>query len=115
MKTINQVVQEMNEIQVAISTGSHKQIQISRMKKRYSFLKLCKMYLKEEPTNDFLYKESERLSNRVDLINKGYKPDQRLIDANLRKEEQAEHKDYNKIMGLPKVKEQLRAIQFLIS
>lgn len=116
MKSIKQIEQDMDAIQTAISTGLDlKKIHITRMKKKYAFLKVCKMYLQTTPTRDFLDKEKERLSTRVNLINAGYVPDKRLIQANMRKEEQAEHRDYNKIMGLPKIKEQLKSIIFLLS
>jgi hypothetical protein len=117
MKSIKKIEQEMNNIQVEISTNSkeYTETAINRMKKRHSFLCVCKMYLESKPTDDFLEKEKERLSTRINLINAGYEPDQRLIDAGLKKEEQSEHKDYNKIMGLPKIKEQLKSIQFLLS
>lgn len=116
MKSIKQIQDEMNSIQVEISTGKDlSDTMINRLKKRYSFMVMCKMYLESNPTVEFLDKEKDRLSNRVNLINAGYEPNQRLIEANLRKEEQAEHNDYNKIMGLKLVKDQLQSIKFILS
>ncbi len=115
MKSIKSIEQEMTNIQVSLSTEEHKKSVISRMKKRHSFLLTCKMYLKTNPTTEFIHKEKERLITRINLINAGYTPDKRLIDNGFRKEEQKEHADYNKIMGLGKCKDQLKAISFLIS
>lgn len=116
MKSIKQLQQEMANIQVQISTEDDLSTPaINKLKKRYSFLKLCIMYLEEKPTIEFLDKEKDRLTNRVNLINAGYEPDKRLIASGLKKEEQAEHSDYNKLMGMPKLKEQLKSISFLLS
>ena len=116
MKTATQIQKEMDALQVEISTNKDlTKPQRTRIRKRYQFLNLCKTYIQGEPTKEYLQKEKDRLNNKVNLINAGYIPDQRLIDACLKKEEQKEHKDYNKIMGLAKFKDQLRSIQFLLS
>ena len=116
MKSIKKIEQEMDSIQVEISTNSvyYKETDINRMKKRYIFLKMCYMYIESSPTDDFLNKEKDRLLNKINLINAGYEPNMKLIERGLKKEEQDEHKFYNKIMNVSKFKEQLKCINFLI-
>jgi hypothetical protein len=114
MKTITSIKKEMDSLQVELSTKDLKKTQISKIKKRHAFLKLCVAYINSNPTNEFLHSEKERLNNKINLIHAGYVPDQRLINAGFVKEEKKEHKDYNKIMSLDKFKEQLRSINYLI-
>ncbi len=115
MRSLVEIKAEMDGIQVALSTGKKLTKEfIAKEKKRYSFLKLCKVYLEGDPLEGFIKAEKMRIQNRIKVINEGYKPNQRLIDAELKKEERKEHKDYNNIMGLPKCKQQLKAINFLL-
>lgn len=114
MKTATQIKAEMDSLQVELSTRDLKKQQIAKIKKRYAFLKVCMAYINSEPTHEFLHKEKERLNNKINLINAGYIPDQRLIDSGFKKQEKKEHQDYNKIMSLDKFKEQLKSINFLI-
>ena len=115
MKTERQLKEEMDSIQVDLSTKDLKKMQISRLKKRYSFLKLCVHYLQSQPTKEFLQSEKERLNNKINLINAGYVPNEMYLKQGLHKEEKKEHKDYNKIMSMAKYQEQLKSIKFLIS
>jgi len=114
MKSSTEIKNEMLSLQSELCTKGLKKTEISKIKKRYEFLKICKMYIESGPTHDFLHKEKERLQNKIKLINAGYKPDKRLIANGFKKEEQKEHKDYNKIMGIDKFKAQLKGIQYLI-
>jgi len=115
MKSSIEIKNEMTSLQADLCTKGLKKMEVSKIKKRYEFLKICKMYIESNPTHEFLHKEKDRLQNKINLINAGYKPDQKLIDRGFKKEEQKEHKDYNKIMGIAKFKEQLKGIQYLIS
>lgn len=115
MKKVSKLTEEMDLIQVEISTGDLKKNEISKLKKRYSFLKLCVSYIQSNPTSEFLQNEKKRLSNKIKLINDGYIPNKRFLEQGLYKEEKKEHKDYNKIMGIDKWKEQLKSIVFLIN
>ncbi len=115
MRTAVSIKAEMDSIQVSLSTGRGLTKQfIAKEKKRHSFLKLCKAYLEGDPAHEFIAKEKKRIQERIKLIDAGYKPNQRLIDAELVKEERKEHADYNKIMGMQKCKDQLKAINFLL-
>jgi len=116
MKTITAVQKEMDSIKVDMmsNTKNISKSDRTKLKKKYEFLAICKMYLEHNPTEEYLMKEKERLSSRINAINKGYIPDERLIESGLKKEERKEHADYNKIMGLTKTKNQLQSIQFLL-
>jgi hypothetical protein len=115
MKKVKQIKEEMNNIQVELSTGKHEsQTLINRIKKKYQFLGLCKWYIESNPTEEFIGKEKERLVNKISLINDGYIPNERLIAHGLIKQEAEERKDYHLIMNTKKFKEQLKAINFLI-
>lgn len=82
-----------------------------RLKKDFDWLKVCYMYLTTNPTELFLEQEKDRLANRLRLIESGYVYDERqTLDA-----QKKDKKDYEKTMGVAKIKEQLKTIKFILN
>jgi len=86
---------------------------IKRDKSRQSFLKTCLLYIKTEPNEDYLKKEVDRISNRINLLMTNYTP---LDDERCTKSQISTHKkNYEKEMGVPKIRTQLTTINFLLN
>lgn len=83
---------------------------IKRDKTRQAFLKTCLLYINTSPNEDYLKREVERISNRINLLLKGYRP---LDDERHTKSQITKHKnEYEKEMGVPKIRKQLTTINY---
>lgn len=78
--------------------------------KRLQFLKVCKMYLETNPSEDFIKKEKSRLSKRIQLLRDGYSG-YKAKDPDPKKWKS----EYNKATGLNQLNVQLRTINFLLN
>lgn len=86
---------------------------IKRDKTRQAFIKTCLLYINTSPNEDYLKREAERISNRINLLLKGYRP---LDDERHTKSQITKHKnEYEKEMGVPKIRKQLTTINFLLN
>ena len=116
MKTIKKLQSEMDSVKSEIE--NYQKIDtpenIRRVKKcrtRFSHLKWCKQYIESNPTQAFLEKERDRLSNRINKFLENYiEP----VMAN-KSEATKEKKAFEKDMGIPKIRKQLTAINFLLN
>lgn len=89
-----------------------KQSVVNRMKKRRDFLRICMNYLESNPAEDFIKKEEGRLENRINMYMKEYTP---LDEEKNSKKECTKHKNnYQKEMGIPKLRVQLKTLYFLL-
>lgn len=118
MKNVTEIKKRMDEIVVARyaplpkeETDRKYKSRQKKLKIEYDFLNVCKLYLETEPTEEFIKKEKKRLENRLQLISEGYKHDERQT----LKDQKKDRKDYDKLMGVSKIKSQLKAIYFLLS
>lgn len=112
MKQINELTDEISEITNEMLANKKRRKGevgfitpggIKKMKARKEYLELCISYLKTNPTPEYIAKEKQRLLNRNDLIMKG-------LPSNASKKEK---RDYEKLMDLPKVRLQLRTLNFI--
>lgn len=115
MKTIKILKSEMEDIKSDMKREKEADTKesLNRYKKlnaKLSHLKLCLMYLESEPTVEFITKEKDRLTNRVNKLMDLYvEPVGWLKTLKLR------HKrDYEKEMGIPKLRKQLSTLYFLL-
>lgn len=85
---------------------------IRRLKLRLPLLRVCKMYVETNPSEEFIKKEIGRLTNRIDAFMKTYVPldETRFTLAVLKKHK----KDFEKEMDMPKLKKQISALKFII-
>jgi uncharacterized protein YlaN (UPF0358 family) len=72
------------------------------------FLKSCKKYVETQPSQEYLKKEEDRLSQRLKLIDLELK---KQFTDKIPKEAKKEH---DKIWGTTKIKSHLKNIQFLL-
>lgn len=85
--------------------------QISQAGKKVSFLKMCVEYLRNQPTEEYIEKEYDRLEARLKKIEKDYanfKPAKAVSEKEKRKEFENLHK-------IPLLKEQMRTLRFILN
>lgn len=85
---------------------------IKRNKKKVDDYTFLMRYVETNPTKDFLKKEEERITNRINKFMETYVP---LPEESFSKKQCAVHKkNYEKEMGIPKLRKQMTAINFLL-
>lgn len=84
---------------------------VKRNKKKIEEYTFFKNYVETNPTQEFLLKESDRLSNRINKYLELYIP---LAEDKYSKKQCSDHKKkYEKEMDIPKLRRQLSAVNFL--
>lgn len=86
---------------------------MKRDKARQAFLKTCLLYINTSPNEDYLKREVERISNRINLLLKNYKP--LSADRHTNSEVSKHKKDYEKEMNVSKIRTQLTTLNFLLN
>lgn len=89
-----------------VVTTSITKIKLARNKKRIEFLKLVESYLIGCPEELYLGREIARIENRINKIIDGF-------DPALYKDPTQPRKDYEKEMGIPHLRIQLRTLRFI--
>lgn len=117
---IPNLVSQMERLQIGINKSkTDKETSLLRkqkktMKKRLEFLTFCRNYIETNPSPDFVKKESERLTNRINMFMKNYEPPKNAETMFL-KDVKAHKKAFEKEMGIPKIKTQLTTLNFLLN
>ena len=118
MKTIELLQKEKESLIVQIDdhqSGRYKITNIRRVKQRLSFVKKCIEYLRTNPDQSFLEKEKGRLNKRIDLFKQAYiEPDREHLEKMTGREASKLRIDYEKNMGIPKLRKHLRTINYLL-
>jgi hypothetical protein len=85
---------------------------VKKLESRLEYVKTCLLYIESAPQEGYLEKERSRLENRVNLFMEGYVG----IDAErFSKSEVTKHrKEYEKEMGIPKLRKWLSTLNFLL-
>jgi len=110
MKTKESIKKEIEELQLIIKKQDP--IVKSTMNK-IDNLKLCMAYIETSPKEEFLEKQVNRIDERIKLIMLNYKP----LDAErFPKAEVSKHKkDFEKLMGIPHLKNQLKILKYILN
>lgn len=115
MKTLQQVTKEREEVlsQMAnLSTTDKDRKMYGRLQKEANFLKICILYLKTEPTRQYLESCRHKLNNRIKLLVDAmpkYPP-----GANPKAVSKAKQ-EYRKLVGLNDAQLKLKTVVFLLS
>lgn len=114
MVEINKVVDEISRLSANLSRDSHrmKRSEEKRELKKINFLRHIASYLNQFPSEQFIGSEIKRLENRRALINKQFES---WIPSKFFEKEKDKLKEYEKEMGIPKIRMQLRALKFIIN
>lgn len=87
-------------------TGSLTTRQLSRIRNRISFLRLVEKYLEDSPDELYLGREIKRIENRINKIIEAFDPTQYADPTEPKKE-------YEKEMGIPQLRLQLKTLRFI--
>ena len=114
MKNIESVKVEINEV-VSLMEGQKKEsgrIHGGTLK-RYRTLKICKMYLEADPSEDFIRSERERVSSEIEIYFKRYKP---LDPEKHSKRECRDYlKQFEKDFDIPTLRVQLSTLRYILN
>lgn len=89
-----------------IVVGSLTKAQLSRIKNRIAFLRIVENYLEDAPDELYLGREIARIENRINLIINSF-------DATQYKDPTEPRKLYEKEMGIPHLRLQLKTLRFI--
>jgi hypothetical protein len=106
MRSLLDVKTEIAEIITSREDGMTK-YQYARAKSRLAFLKVIEMYLENAPEELFISREIKRLENRISLICNNFN------DSEYKDPKEA-RKKFEKEMGIPDLRTQLRALRFIL-
>lgn len=107
MRSLLDVNTEIATLIEEITTGSIlKPVQVSRKKNRIEFLKLIKKYLESGPTLEYINLEINRLENRITLLSNSF-------DRTQYKDPKEAFKRYEKDMGIPPLRVQVRTLRYI--
>lgn len=105
---IDSVMKDMKDAKDLDSPASKRMYK--KLKKRLDYLTVCFRYVESEPTSEYLKKEYDRISNRINLLADAYiKPSYGTMS-----EQKKDKKDYEKKMDLPKLRTQLMTVNFIM-
>lgn len=107
MRSLLDVKTEIATLIEDCTTGSAlKQSQISRRKNRIQYLKMISTYLESGPTISYIDLEIDRIQNRIALLSNSF-------DRSQYKDPKEAFKKYEKEMGIPDLRTQLRTLRFI--
>ena len=113
MKTVTELQKERTSVLCQYQESEDKR-ECNRLKKRADFLKICIMYLETNPTIEFLTAEQNKLTNRINIIEKEAPVIDKTNDGTeaYTKNERAK---YMKTMNISDTRTKLSTINFLLS
>lgn len=107
MRSLLDVNTEIATLHEECTTGSVlKPSQLSRKKNKIEFLKIIKIYLESGPTLEYINLEIDRLENKITLLSNSF-------DRSQYKDPKEAFKKYEKDMGIPRLRVQLRTLRFI--
>lgn len=115
MKTIQTLKSEMEEVMSEMKHEKEVDTKESinrykKLNKRLCHLKICLLYIESDPSIDFVKKEKDRVTNRINLFMDKY-----VTPEGWGSSMKSKHKrDYEKEMGIPKLRKQLSTLHFIL-
>jgi hypothetical protein len=107
MRSLLDVNNEIITLTEECTTGSSlKPSQISRRKNRIEYLNIVKAYLETDPSLDYINHEINRIENRVALLSNSF-------DRSQYKDPKEAFKKYEKEMGIPLLRQQVRTLRYI--
>lgn len=107
MRSLLEVKTEIETLIEECTTGSAlKKVQISKRKNRIVFLRTVSAYLESGPLPSYIDLEIERIQNRVVLLSNSF-------DRSQYKDPKEAFAKYEKEMGIPDLRIQLRTLRFI--
>lgn len=113
MITISKLTEELSKkmLQLENDGSGMKKMDRTKIANRITFLRTTISYLEQDNREVFLESELERLNTRIQLINDDYSD---WIPTRYFEKEKDKLKEYLKVTGVPKLKNQVRALRFIL-
>lgn len=114
MIELSKVIDQISAKRLALDETGIKKGQVTKLKGQISFLTIVAHYLRTFPTDEFVNSELNRLNKRVKLIEADFEkwiPNKQYPENT--KGDRKKFSDYQKEMGVPKIKLQTRALRFI--
>lgn len=112
MKTIPQIKKEIEEISNTLKTQELKKPEERKLRKKIPYLRTCILYLETTPSPSFLKQEIERIENKITLRMSGFVLEG--VDQMPKSFALKARKNYEKQYDVPKLREQVRTMRFLL-
>ena len=112
MKTIADIQREIADIKHEIENTEMKKAAETKLRKRIAYLRTCVLYLETNPSPSFLKAEIEKVENKISLRMVGFSLDGSLgmTKSFVLKLKKAYEKQYD----VPKLREQVKTMRFLL-
>jgi hypothetical protein len=116
MKQVSEIKDSIEQLLAMpqIDEKTKKRLKSSVLKargKKVRFLSVCKLYLESGPSEEFCKDEVVRLNQRLTFINNTFPQDKKFATL---VEEKDFKKNFNKEWDVPHIKEQIKALKFLL-
>lgn len=115
MKTIKQIQSEIDDIKKEMidqqkSDSKESKRRLKKLKTELSFCAICLLYIKSDPSPEFVKKEKDRVTNRINMtLEKYVQPSYGSIS-----ERKKDKREYEKSMDIPKLRKQLSTLYYLL-
>lgn len=104
---------EMNKLLITPSTFKYNKKRYKDLEKQLESATVCELYLRTEPSEDFVKKEKSRIGDRLKAIDNGYKPPHNY-ESMPKKELTKIRRQYDKEYQVSKLKAQLKFLEFIL-
>lgn len=111
MRTIIDVESEINSEIKSITKDSQKS-EVSAVKKKVAFLRMCKMYLETNPREEFVIAQRDDVKKKIDLIPDRYK---QWTEGKSLSKYKDPFKSYCTEMGMSDLKSKLKTLNYLLA
>lgn len=112
MRTIKEIKAEISETENDIKSGEHKKAAETRLRKHIAFLQECIRCIESEPDENFIKDQIVKVETKINLRMRGFDLDMSKIDkrtySQMRRAYEKEHE-------IPKLRNQIRSMKFLLA
>lgn len=110
MKTYEQITKEIQKL-TALDQRTTEDKELKAARKRAQFLSQVKKYLETQPREEFVRKELHRLADKIEIVKDAFSLPQDLKV----KEATKLRKEFEKTHEVPKMKAQLKTLQYILA
>ena len=111
MKSLTELKTEINEI-LTLQMEKMKKRDYKKAVRRLEFLKVCLRYIESGATEEFVNKEIERLTNRINAFRENYDTWLKFTDTDSIKGNKMTF--YDREMGITKLRKQISSLRFIL-
>lgn len=105
------MTEEVSRLKLHLDNADLKKAQVTKIKSRIEFLKMSIAYLEQGNREEYLQEKLDKIENRITLINQSF---QDWVPTKYFEKDKDKLKEFQKEMGIPRLKLQRRALLFLL-